>query len=306
MRLPRLSLPRPRLSLDWIGAVADRTTLLYIGYTSALFIVFLIVTFPHEMLIRRALSTVNRGPVGVQFSSANFAWWHGYELSGMRVASADEDGKPPYVEFSHLWVRPTLGALLRGNPYALTLSADLYGGSANGDMNLTDGNFVGVLQLQDLNLGRYRTLTALIDEGQVSGKMSGQLNFEVHGANFNTGQLTGDLTLEGAALTAAKVNGFGIPDVHLRQIKSKFIVRGGRLEIQEFNATGDVNVQGSGQVVLRDPPGESTLNLRATFLPTPQTSDALKGALMLIPRPPGTKPDAPVTIIGTPLRPKFR
>jgi len=306
MRLPRLSLPRPRLSLDWIGAVADRTTLLYVGYTSALFIVFLIVTFPHEMLIRRALGGVNRGPVGMQFSSANFAWWHGYELAGMRIAAGDEEGKLPYVEFSRLWVRPTLGALLRGNPYALTFSADLYGGSANGDMALTEGNVVGALQLQDLNLARYRTLTALFEEGQLSGKVSGQLTFEMHGANFNAGQLTGDVVLDGAALTAAKVNGFGIPDVHLRQIKSKFVVHGTRLEIQEFNATGDVNIQGSGQVVLRDPPGESTLNLRATFLPTAQTSDALKGALMLIPRPQGTKPDAPVTITGTPLRPKFR
>src|SRR5262249_14097875 len=120
------------------------------------------------------------------------------------------------------------------------------------------------------------------------------------------GQLTADIVLDAAALSGAKVQGFTVPDLHFRQTKLKLAVRGGRLEIQEFNAAGDVNIQGSGHIVLRDPLPTSTLNLRATFEPSRATPDALKAAVALIPRPPGAKPDAPLNITGTLGAPKLR
>jgi type II secretion system protein N len=304
MRLPRLRLPRP--SLDWIGALGGRTTLLYIGYTTLLFVVFLIVTFPHDLLIRRALSSVNQGPVAVQFNTAAFAWFKGYELTGLRIAPAEADGHPPYLECSHLWVRPALGALVRGNPYAIQMSADLYGGTALGEARLADGNLVGNLQWQGIDVARYRTLTALLDEGQLSGKISGQFEFEARGDNLTVGQGNGEVSVEGIGLVEAKIGGFSVPELHFRQTKLKFGIRSGRLEVQDLNATGDLNVQGSGQIVLREPAQDSVLNLRGTLLPTATTPDALKAVLALIPRAPGAKPDAPMTVTGTLAHPRVR
>jgi type II secretion system protein N len=298
MRLPRLRLPRLSLSFDWLSALGGRTTLLYAGYTSVLFIVFLVVTFPHELLIRRALSAVNRGPVAVEFNAARFAWLDGYELSGTRVAPAVAD-QPPYIEVSHLWVRPALGSLVRGNPYDLLVRADVYGGAAQAELNMTDGSVVGNLQWQGLELGRYRTLTSLLDEGQLAGRVSGQFSFEARGGNFNAGQGSGVIVLEGASLTGAKVAGFGVPDLHFRQAKLKVAVRAGHLDIQEFQANGDASLQGSGQVQLRDPMPESVLNLHAIVETSLATPDPIKGLMALLPHAPNAKPDAPTSIVLT-------
>ncbi len=308
MRLPQLRLPRLQLSpsFEWLASLGSRRTILYLGYTSLLFLVFLLLKFPHDLLVRRALSNFSQGPVAVDFADVNFAWIEGYQLSSMRIGPAAADGEAPYLECSRLWIRPAFGALVRGNPYDLLLHAELYGGSAQGEIRMQPGALEGTLQWKDLNLGRYRTLTALLDEGQLAGRLSGSASFESHGARLDSGQGSGEFTLEGAALTAAKISGFPVPDLHLRQTKFKFTVRGGRLEIQDFQATGDVDIQGSGNVTLREPVSESILNLRTTIQQSLATPDAIKTLVALIPRPPGAKPDAPVMISGTLGRPHVR
>jgi type II secretion system protein N len=258
------------------------------------------------LLIRRMLSSVRQGPVTVEFTDASFAWFHGYEIRGMRIESAGADGQAPYLECSHLWVRPALSALVRGNLYDLLLYADLYGGMAQGELLMNNGSVSGSMQWNDLNLDRYRTLTALLDEGQLAGRVSGYFNFESRGAELEAGQATGALTLEGAALSGVKISGFPVPDVHLRQMRFKFALRGGRLELQEFKATGDVEVEGSGNVVLREPLQDSALNLRATIQQSLATPDAVKTLVGLIPRAPGAKPDSPIMITGTLERPHTR
>ena len=306
MRFPRVRLPRPRLSLEWLSGLGGRRTLLYSGYTAVLFVLFLLLTFPHELLIRRVLSSVGQGLAAIEFTGASFAWFKGYEVSGMRIGSTSADGKPPYVECSHVWVRPALAALVRGNPYDLLMRAEMYGGTAQGELRMDNGAVNASVQWKDLNLGRYRILTALFDEGQLAGRVSGSLNFEGHGAKLDAGQGTGEVALDGVALTAAKVAGFPVPDVHLRQTKLKFALRSGRLEMPEFQATGDVDVQGSGSVVLREPLQESILNLRATIQQSLATPDAVKTLVGLIPRAPGSKPDSPIIITGTLAHPHVR
>jgi len=307
MRLPRLRLPRLRLSFDWLAALGGRTTVLYLGYTSVLFLVFLVVTFPHELLIRRALSAVNRGPVALEFNTARFAWFDGYELSGTRVGAVADD-QSPYIELSRLWVRPAVGALVRGNPSDLLVRADLYGGVLQGELNMTDGSMVGNMQWQDLQLGRYRALTGLLDEGQLAGRVSGQFTFEARGGNPNAGQANGVIALDGASLTGGKVAGFGVPDLHFRQAKLKLGVRTGHIEIQEFQANGDLTLQGSGQLMLRDPVGESVLNLHGVIETSLATPDPIKGLVALLPHGPNAKPDAPisVTLTGTLAHPRLR
>lgn len=304
MRLPRLSLPRPRLSFEWIGALGGRTTLLYVGYTLLLFVVSLVVTFPHELLVRRALSRVSHGPVEVDFKSLGLGF-NGYEISGAHIAPAADD-QPPYVEFSHIWLRPSLGALVRGNPYDFLVSADLYGGRAYGEVSVAGGALTGWLQLRDVEIGRYRTVTALLDEGQLAGKVAGQFNFEARSNNVGAGQGSGEISVDGASITAAKVNGFTIPDLKLRQTRAKFQVRAGHVELQEFQTAGDLNAQGSGQISLRDPLKDSVLNLRATVITGLETPDAIKSLVALIPRPAGSKPDAPITITGNLGNPRVR
>ena len=305
MRLPRLRLPQLRFSLDWLGNLGGRRTVLYSGFTSVLFLLFLLVTFPHELVVRRALSAAH-GPAVIDFTGVRFAWLNGYEIDGVQIASASADGQAPYIECNRLWVRPALGALLRGNLYDFLLHADLYGGAATGEVSITGASMAGTMQWKDLSLSRYRGLTALLDEGQLAGRVSGAMNFEGRAPNLNPGQGTGELFVDGAALTGAKVGGFPVPDLRLRQTKAKFAVREGRLEVQEFQATGDIDVQASGNIVFRDPPEESMLNLRVTIQQSLATPDAVKTLVGLIPRPAGSKPDAPIMLTGTIARPHVR
>src|SRR5262249_27860039 len=148
-----------------------------------------------------------------------------------------------------------------------------------GEFGLNQGNVVSNVLLHELSLSRYRTLTALLDEGQLDGRVSGQFTFEARPGNISAGQFTGDMILEPAALTAAKVQGITLPDLHFRQTKLKFVLHQGRLEIQDFSAAGDVNVQGSGNVVLRDPLPNSVLNLRVTVETSLATPDVVKTAV---------------------------
>lgn len=304
MRLPALRVPR--LSFEWLGALAGRALWLYIGYTTLLFALCLLATFPHELLIRRVLTGVNRGAVGVDFNGASFAWWNGYELTGLRFGPVPADHQAPYLECSRVWVRPALGALIHGNPYDLLLHAELYGGTADGEISLANGTMVGRIVFKDLGLGRYRTLTALLDEGQLNGRVSGELRFQAVNGKFGTGPATGDLVVDGAALSAAKVNGFSVPDIRLRQAKLKFTLKDGRLDLQEFQSSGDVTAQASGTLTLHDPVPDSILNVRATVEQSLATPDAIKTLIALIPRAPGSKPDAPITISGTLGRPRVR
>jgi type II secretion system protein N len=305
MQLPRLTLPMPRLSFEWLGVLGNRRMWLYIGYTTLLFLVFLVATFPHEVLVRRVMSMAGSGPRALQFNGARFAWHKGFEISGVKFPGIG-DGDTPLLELSHVWVRPLFSALVRGNPYALNLDADLYGGGATAQIDLSNGRFVGTVQLEAIDLGRFRTLTALLQEGQLGGHLSGQLDFEGRTASLESAQASGELVLDRAAIADAKINGITVPDLSLSQTRTKFSIRSSRLEIQEFVANGDVSIQGSGQIVLRTPLQDSALNLRATILPTPSTPDAVRALIGLIPRPSGSKPDAPMTITGTLMQPRVR
>ena len=134
MRFPRLRLPLPGLSFDWLGGVFNRTVMLYAAFTTVLFLVFLILNFPHEVVVRRVLSQVDLSPVQLEFRSARFAWYRGYELRGIRLSETGApDNAPPLLECTSLDVRPDLGGLLRGSLSGVSWDGELYGGSARGD-----------------------------------------------------------------------------------------------------------------------------------------------------------------------------
>ncbi len=302
MQLPKLRLP----SLSF-GAGA-RAVLLYGIYTLLLFVVFLVATFPHELVLRQVMAAAGmaRGESPIEIGSVKFAWWRGYRIDGLRLAPLS-GGESAILELAHLWVRPTLRELVRGNPYALTVTADLYGGSAGGQVHYKDGTLHGDLAWDSLSLGRYEPLLGLLEEGQVSGRISGLLSFDAPVRNPGSTQAAGDVTIDAASVTGGKLPGFTLGDLSFKQAKLKFKASSGRVEVQEFNVSGDVNVQQvSGQIGLRDPVTESSLNLRANILQTNTTPDWLKTLISAIPRPAGAKLDAPLNITGTIAKPRFR
>jgi type II secretion system protein N len=305
--MARFNFRMPSLALGGVSDFFDRTMLLYIVFTAAMFCVFLITTFPYDIIVGRMLGMVQSSAAVIEVKTSEFAWHRGLALNGVRVSSLAGDVGAPYLEMNTLWVRPVLTELMRGNPYALALQADLYGGTADGTLSVKGETVAGSMNLSGASLGRYRTLTAQLEEGQVAGRVSGQLTFEAAGPSVEAAQASGELRLENGSIEKAKISGFGVPDLHFKETRLKFAMQGGRMEIEQFNATGDeLNVNASGTVTFREPLDASVLNLKATMLPGKEAPDAIRGLVAMIPKPQGAKPDAPVRISGTLAKPRFR
>ncbi len=300
MQLPKLRLPS-------FGG-GGRVVVLYSLWTFVLFLIFLVATFPHDLLLRSALEKIGFGPGNSQiaFNDVKFAWLRGYQIDGLRIPPTPGNDTS-YLELTHLWVRPTLGKLVRGNPYSVTLNAELYGGSAGGEIEYVNGSLKGDIAWDGLNLASYRPLVTLLEEGTLVGRVSGLLSFDAPLRTPASSQAAGDLALDGAMITGGKVPGFTFGDIGLKQAKLKFKTGPGRIEVQDLTMNGDVSVQQtSGQIGLRDPINESTLNLRTNILQTATTPDWLKTLIAAIPRAPGAKLDSPVNVTGTLAKPRFR
>ncbi len=301
MRFP--SIPFPQWTLpEFLGS---RLFWAYTVYTFVAFVVALIFVFPHDLVVQHALRKVDRGPLALRVQNAGLAPLKGYELTGVRIGGTEE-GQPPLLEITSLWARPLWTEWIKGNFTAAGIGAELYGGRIHGGISYREASISGTLQWEQLQLHRYRTLLAQLEEGQLYGSVSGTISFELRGNAFQQGQATGELNIDNLRLEKVKMNGWPVPDVSLKQVKSKFRVSPGKIDVTDLAASGDLIVQGSGQITLREPYGESGLNLRLTVAPGPQASEMVKAVLALLPKPAGGKPDAPVTITGTLAHPRIR
>lgn len=307
MRLPALRLTIPRPSFDWFEGIDGRRILLYTLYTFVLFAIFLVANFPHDVVVKRALRELDRGAIVPSVERARFAWFNGYELQGVKLVARPRDpSTPPLLESPSLYVRPGLDGLMRGRLSSLYLSGSLYGGEADAQWSYEGGMNRATLKLDDVQLGRYLYLRSLLDEGQLAGRLSGVLSAEGRGAIGN-GRAAGELSIEQGAITGAKIKGFGVPDLHFERVSLKFALQSSRLEVQELRADGDeVKLSGEGQIVLRQPLDDSVLNLRLNVDPGPNSPDAVRGLIGLIPRPKNARLDAPITVTGTLKHPRFR
>jgi hypothetical protein len=91
MQAPSFRVAMPRLSFDWLEGFGGRRFFLYVLYTLVVFVIFLVVNFPHDVLIQRALRQVDLGSVSLSVGGARFAWHRGYELQRLQVT---EKGAP--------------------------------------------------------------------------------------------------------------------------------------------------------------------------------------------------------------------
>jgi type II secretion system protein N len=308
MRIPRLRLPRPRLSFDWLGELLSRQIVLYAAWTLVLFVVFMIMNFPGDVIVRRVVNQLDLRPMHLEFTSGHFAWFKGYELRGLKLSTQDGPGDSrPLVECTALDVRPALAGLLHGRINDWSWQGQLYGGTASGELSLKDGSGTGQIELSQLSLGRFRMLAAQLDEGQISGQLSGTISVRFNMRDSRNTQVNADVVITRPGISAAKIKGFKIPDLQFGQAKGKLTLKGDRLDLQEVRLAGDqLNASVTGQIVLRQPVESSTLNLRATVETSAATPDAIKALVAFIPRPRTARPDAPITIAGTFASPQIR
>lgn len=306
MRLAGLSLPRP--SWDRLSALGSRRGLLYAAYTFVVFLVFLLVNFPHDIVVQRALRGVDLGSVRLDLAPARFAWWRGYSFRWVRLSQEGEPSDaPPLLEASRVYVRPRLWDLIRGRLGSLSISGEVYRGTVEGSADTGSSLARATLRLRSVQIGQHPALAGLFDEGELAGRLSGTITAEGRRGSPGDGQVAGDLELADGGLLGASVSGLRVPDLHFPSASVKFSARGNRLEIQELRADGqEIRIAGSGQVNVSDRIADSALNLKGTVQAGPAGGDAVTALLSFLPRGKGNRSESSVTVTGTLGQPRLR
>ncbi len=305
MRFPALRMPAFRLSFDWLSSIGGRRTFLYGFYTTILFLIFFVANFPHNALVQRVLQSVDLQGQGMRLEvgDTRFAWWQGYELQRVKLAPVDPD-RPPFVEASSIFVRPRLDGLMHGQINSVHAKAVMYGGAVAGEFSVSDGMRRATVAIEDVQLQRSPLISSFLQEGTIAGLLSGAITLEDHGGDARA---AGELDLDHASVTDAKYI-IPLPALHFDKAETKFSFQSNRLDVQEFEANGpELRLSISGQIALREPIGDSVLNLKLTALPGPNAPDEVKNFLQLLPPlPKNAKPDTPRVISGTLKFPRVR
>ncbi len=259
------------------------STLFWVLYTGALFLVFLALTFPHDLVARRVAESLAQGTRWrVDYDTVTLVPWRGYRFRNLRLAPLD-GGADPWWSADVASLRPTFSALLRRSVFPLAFQGSAYGGTLSGTYER--GREVGIdLSWESLSLARYPQLVRLVD-GSWNGDLSGVLTLT--GADA-LAALEGrsKLLLKNAALTGGKVKGFTVPDLHFATGTAELeIKKGGRLEVKSLKLSGsELDADVRGDVYLREPIEQSVVNGTIDLKPIPGAPGGIEGLLLLLNR----------------------
>jgi type II secretion system protein N len=284
MRLFGLRLSMPHPFVERFPTISGRLVL-YAVYTIVLFLIFLVANFPHHVLVRRALDSLNLGPLRLDVEATRFAWWKGYELRGVKLIQVDAGLEiPPLLESRSLYVRPGLSGLLRGELSSVSLRGLVYNGDVVATWVTDNGGGRITVSMDSLELGRYPLISGVLEEGQVIGRVSGFLSIEPRGTGIAAADAAGELSLQNGRLAGARIRGLSIPDLNGCTADAKLGMKAGRVDVQEFHLECDeVKMSATGNVAIQPRLQDSRVNLRLTTEPGRATSDEWKVLASLVP-----------------------
>lgn len=260
------------------SGMSRRALLGYGAWTLGLFVLFLILTFPHEMVARRlAADLATRSGWTLEFDSLSIRLWEGYRFTNVRAHRAGTPGGPLVVE--RLSLRPRWTDLLFHRHTTLIASGQAYGGNFGAEIG---GNAAGPIEIEieNVDLGQLATLRAFV-EGDWAGKLSGHLRLE-NLRDLATLAGAGTFQLADASLTRANASGFTLPDLHFTRADTELAIEAGRMDFQRGSFTGpELEAEVRGQIQLRRPADRSLLNLKLMIRPVPGAKANLEPLLML-------------------------
>jgi type II secretion system protein N len=300
------ALASARTAAQRLVPAARAPLLLYAAFTAILFVVFLVATFPHDLLVRRILSEALPRTLAVDLRGSSVGWGLAASIDDLRLLQSAGDPKAPVLAVEGLRVAPSLLGLLTGSPYPLRTSARLYGGTLQATLDTRPASLDIDARLTDLDLGRYVGLPAFA-EGVLRGRVNTAVTLRGDADRPNT--LDGTVAFSASQLAAEglKVRGLTLPDLHFSQAQVGGTVTKGRLTITELRGAGEeVSVAGEGSVLLRMPLTNSVLNLDLTLTPAANAPEGLKLALNLLPGSTDAAGARTVHLAGTIGQPRAR
>jgi type II secretion system protein N len=291
-----------------LGGTAGRggSLLGYALFTLLLFLVCFVLTFPHDLLLQRALVGATAGlPIRVETGTGSLGWSLAYGLDALKVRARDGDAEP-YLAASAVRVAPSRLGLLRGNPFPVGIDAALYGGTLRGWIDPRPATFAVNATLAEVDLARYTGLRPWLD-GTLRGHLEG--NVTLDGGGRGPAAASGDvhLRIPGLALEGTKIRGITVPDLHFTDVHANGTVKNGRMEIEELVADGqELTLRGQGNLLVREPFTASVLNLDLTVTPAAGAPEGLRLMMNMLPGTSAEGGARRVGVVGTIGRPTFR
>jgi type II secretion system protein N len=274
-------------------------------YTLACFLLFLLLTFPSDLLLRRfVVSLTQESAIRLRYGAGDLTWWGGCEFSNVTVESPISGMS--MLQVSRLTLSPSLIGLFQGQPFPLTFHAVLYGGTFSGTVQHESERFGTQFVLQQLSLERW-PFPAPWDRGRVAGRVNadGELQGNLAALQAVHGSLR--VILTDGLLGAGTIAMVPVPAVQALQARLRATLADGRVEVSELILSADgVEASLQGTMILRTPLERSGLDLRLTARMTGSPSPALKTLLALLPASPNAPGERRAVITGSLAAPVVR
>ena len=253
------------------------------------FFLFLMLTFPFDVLARRIEVEAQRSGADVSIGSMGPAFG-GVSARDVKVRlqpAPGSEGAAPEVHLDALDVSPDLFALiLRRTSFGFALKG--YGGSAKGHVALSnDPKAPGVTSLR-LD-ARDIDLSTLPLKEMAGVEASGKLQLKADLSSLIPAETAGGavaLALDGAGVAGGSVQGFPIPKSSLCRVDGSVVVEKGVARLEKTAARGgDIDADVDGSLSLRPLFSLSQADLHVRFKPSDKwlgENAMIKGAMGLI------------------------
>ena len=252
------------------------------------FLLFLLITFPYEMIGRRMQAEAQRAGADLSIGSIGGHGLFGVRARDVRLRPAPSGGEPaPELRFDRVDVSPDLFALLlRRTSFGFRLEG--YGGTARGHAALSsDPRLPGLQSLRltsselDLHTLPLKELTGI----DASGRASLQIDVSSLQPADTAG---GSLSLNGRqiAVTSGNVSGFTLPGASVGDLEVSVTIDRGVARVDRAQTRGgDVEADADGTVRLRALIALSQADLHVRLRPSERWLNEnafVKGALGLV------------------------
>jgi type II secretion system protein N len=250
----------------------------WLGWTAAWFLFFLLITFPHELIVGHWRDEIAaRSGWQIRYDDVWLRPWNGYHLAQARLIAPGKEIEP-WLSAAEVVFRPSLSVLIGGSAFPLHFSASAYGGRLEGSIDPA-----GALDIEwdGLRMADYPRFTKLL-EGAWSGALSGEIHLAGKG-DFKNVEGRGKLALKNGSLTQAKAQGFTVPDLHFSAGEAELELRTARLDIRNLKLSGaETDAELHGQLNLQAP--IPVVNASLSLKPIPGAPGGLEPLLLLMNR----------------------
>jgi type II secretion system protein N len=246
-------------------------------------VVFAAVTFPFRLLRDRIVATFNAqqraggGSYELQVDDFRGSWLTGVRMKGVRLLSAPTDaGKAlKTLEIDDATLRYGILAALTGSR-EVTFDVFAFGGEATGAY-ATQGKDVSVdVSLDSIELGRVTPLVDLVGV-PLKGRLSGTMHLLLPDGAMSKAAGTVSMSAKDVSVGdgKAKLKGqLALPTIDVGPVSFVSEAKGGVLKVSKLLAGGkDLELQGDGRVLLRDPVTDAICDVQIRF----KINDAYRG-----------------------------